>query len=190
MMTRRRTAIALVLAAVWLAASATPALGQTQSPNSPTSGELVEEPKEWDGREIEFTGEAIGEAMARGEYAWLHLNDDAYYLANVEEGSALGGYNSGHAVWIREDLAREISVFGDYHHQGDVVRVRGRFNAACPEHGGDMDIHAEELTVLSVGHTVVDPIKPWKPTLALVLSVGAATAYSLHRRWLSAVRVA
>jgi hypothetical protein len=77
-----------------------------------TSGELVESPKEFDGTEITFVGEAVGESMRRGDMAWLHLNDDAYMERNVEEGASLGGVQLG-----------ACSVGGrEGRHQGDALR--------------------------------------------------------------------
>ncbi len=135
------------------------------------SASLVENARLWDGREISFTGEAIGEAMVRGGHAWIHLNDDAYMWKNIEEGAELGGYNSGHAVWIPASLAGEVRFFGDYKHEGDVVRVTGRFNAACPQHGGDMDIHADQLMVLRTGHAVEHKVNTSRLALGLLLLV-------------------
>ncbi|MRR12116.1 hypothetical protein EG835_06535 [bacterium] len=175
------SALAFVLTVSLTMLCASSALAQTPSPNSPTSGELVEQPKKFDGTWVNFTGEAIGEVMVRGDRAWIHLNDDAYYLENVEEGAHLGGYNSGHAVWLPADLARSISHYGDYKHEGDVVRVRGVFNAACPEHGGDMDIHATTLDVVKAGREVVDPVLPWKIWWAALLSITAAAFFGLLR---------
>ena len=82
---------------------------ESVSPNAPASGDLVEHPKTWNGQEIPFRGEAIGEAMIRGDNAWLHLNDDGYYLRNVEEGAGLSGYNSGMAVYLPSRLARRVN---------------------------------------------------------------------------------
>ncbi len=155
--------------------------GAAFAEESPFSARLVEDAALYDGTEIEFTGEVIGEVMYRGDGAWVHLNDDAYMERNVEEDAALGGLNSGQAVWVPEDLARAITRAGDYHNQGDIVRVRGIFNAACPEHGGDMDIHAEELVVLTPGHAVVDPVATWKPLLALGLGTLAALLFTRYR---------
>jgi hypothetical protein len=151
------------------------------SPNVYSSGDLVERSEEHDGTIVEFTGEAIGESMVRGEYAWLHLNDDAYYLKNVEEGAELGGYNTGMPVWLPASEARAITYFGDYKHEGDVVTVSGTFNAACAEHGGDMDIHAVTLAVLRTGHTVADPVRPAKVAWALGLGLIAALLYAVQR---------
>lgn len=153
------------------------------SPNEPSSGGLVDAPKEWDGKTVSFTGEAIGEAMVRGDKAWVHLNDDAYYLKNVEEGAHLGGYNSGMAVWLDASFAREIRLFGDYKHEGDVVKVSGTFNAACAEHGGDMDIHATSLEVLTGGRDAQDPVKRGKAILAGILALIAGGLFILNRSW-------
>ena len=43
--------------------------------------------------------------MVRGDFAWLHLNDDGYYLKNVEEGAGLSGYNTGMPIYLPTPLA-------------------------------------------------------------------------------------
>ncbi len=156
------------------------ALAQQVTGTGPDSAELVEDSEVWDGRRVEFQGEIIGEAMVRGEWAWIHINDDAYQLRNIEEGAEPGGYNTGHAVWIDADRLKDVVHYGDYHNEGDIVRVAGVFNAACAQHGGDMDIHADNLEVVRRGRRVVDPISPTKAWWAAVLSVVAAAAYGLY----------
>jgi hypothetical protein len=133
------------------------ASAQTAETPSPGSTALVEDAKDWDGRAVSFKGEAIGEAMRRGTMAWIHLNDDAYGLAQ-EAGAGLSGFNSGIGVWVDARLASRIALFGDYKHHGDVAEVTGIFHAACPQHGGDLDIHAESLRIMRGGHEVARPI--------------------------------
>ena len=152
------------------------------SPNQASSSELVEEPGAYDGGEITFTGEAIGEAMERGEMAWLHLNDDAYYQLNTEEGTPLGGYNSGMAIWVSGELTDAIAHYGDHSNAGDIVRVTGTFNAACAEHGGDMDIHAESLAVVTPGRRVREPLNRGKALWAVSLAAIAAAVFFIDRR--------
>ena len=152
------------------------------SPNAPSSTDLVERPKTWNEQEIPFTGEAIGEVMERGEYAWIHLNDDAYYAKNVEEGAGLSGYNSGMAVWIPTNLTDTIGTYGDYKHEGDIVKVQGVFNAACAQHGGDMDIHATSLAVVTPGRHAIDQIRAWKVALAILLALLALVLWQAERR--------
>ncbi|HEX9092735.1 MAG TPA: hypothetical protein VF902_02010 [Coriobacteriia bacterium] len=166
-------------------------------PNQPSSTELVDKQNVpgdvtkglfWNGRTVTFHGEAIGEVMVRGDYAWIHLNDDAYMVRNVEEGAKLGGYNSGMAVWIPASLTKQIDTYGDYQHEGSIVEIEGVFNGACKEHGGDLDIHATSLKILRAGHVVVDPIPPWKAALAVALAGIAGLLFWLERRFRSVLR--
>jgi hypothetical protein len=145
------------------------------------SASLVENANLWNGRIVTFKGEAIGECMVREKMAWIHLNDDAYMEKNIEEGAALGGYNSGHAVWVSAELAREIRFFGDFKHDGDIAKVSGVFNAACREHGGDMDIHASSMEILLIGHPVRHLVNTNRMMVAAVLFVLAGILYGIRR---------
>ena len=138
-----------------------------------SSAELIEHPADWDGQVVVFTGEAVGEAMVRGGEAWLHLNDDAYADGSIAAGAEPQGYNSGMAIVADADDVAAISLFGDYRHQGDVVEVIGVFNAACPEHGGDMDIHATELRVVHEGAPISHSVDSAR---IIALGVTLATA--------------
>lgn len=142
---------------------------------------LVENAKFWDGRAVEFAGEVIGESFRRGSMTWIHVNDDVYMWKNIEEGAVLGGYNSGQAVWLAAELAAKIRFFGDYKHEGDVLTVKGVFNAACREHGGDMDIHATELTIIKTGRRVVHTVNTGRLLSGLVLIAMAALVAVLRR---------
>jgi len=145
------------------------------------SAALVENANQWNGRAITFTGEAIGERMIRGDMAWIHLNDDAYAKKNVEEAGKLEGYNSGHAIWLPADLARQIRLFGDYQHAGDIVKVTGVFYAAAPDHGGDMTIHATSLAIVRPGHPVVHTVNTHRALLAAGLMCLACLLYGMRR---------
>jgi len=189
--------LATIAAAVALIASVSVAVPAWASdaplpPNKPDSTELINKmnvPGDvtkglfWNGKTVTFHGEAIGEVMVRGDYAWIHLNDDAYMIKNVEEGAKLGGYNSGMAVWIPSAQTKTIDTYGDYQHEGSIVEIEGVFNGACKEHGGDMDIHATSLKVLREGHVVADPTPPWKAILAVVLAVAAGALYWAERKY-------
>jgi len=142
---------------------------------------LVENAAAWNGRTITFTGETIGEFMARGDMAWIHLNDDSFKDGNLEENGGLAGYNSGHAVWIASVDATKISMYGDYTHSGDIVKVTGEFHAACREHGGDMDIHAVSLVVLQPGHAVSHEFAFNKALIALALCIVSGALFAIRR---------
>jgi len=136
----------------------------------PGSTALVEDAADWDGRTVSFTGEAIGEAMRRGDHAWIHLNDDAYGLADAGVDVPLAGYNSGIGVWLDARQASTIAVFGDNRHHGDLVEVTGVFHAACPQHGGDLDIHASSLRVARAGYATFRRILPSRMIAAAILA--------------------
>jgi len=102
------------------------------------SGEvLIENSRGFDGKQVTFQGEVIG-VMIRENNAWVNIYDN---------GIAIG-------IWCSADNARNISFSGDYTHVGDTVMVGGTFHMACPEHGGDTDIHADNFTILAVGRVV------------------------------------
>jgi hypothetical protein len=165
---------------LFMAALALPA--QAADLPSPGSAALVEDANEWDGRNVRFTGEAIGESMRRGTMAWIHLNDDPYGL---EETAELSGFNSGIGVWIEAGLASRITVFGGYGSHGDVVEITGIFKAACPEHGGDLDIHADSLRIVRAGHDTAHPIALSRMIAAAAmaaLTIGLFLASAMLRR--------
>lgn len=118
------------------------------------SSELVENFKKYDGREVVFKGEVVGEVIKRGDFAWLNINDDPYSVKSIPAGGKPTGYNSGQSIWIPFDEARKVRFAGSYNFQGDIVEVKGIFHAACPEHNGEMDIHASSLKVLKTGQKI------------------------------------
>jgi hypothetical protein len=120
------------------------------------SVDLINNAHKYDGQVIEYKGEVIGDIMRRGDNAWLNVNDGK---------NAIG-------IWASEDMVREIKVKGDYRNIGDLVLVRGYFNRACAEHGGDLDIHAHNIRVLEVGYPIEREVNQTKLWIALFLFIG------------------
>ena len=123
--------------------------------------ELVESAKLYDGKIIEFQGEVIGDIMKRGNHAWLNVNDGS---------RAIG-------IWATKEQAKNIIYPGDYNHIGDTIKIVGTFNRACSQHGGDLDIHAKEITLLKEGHKVEHPVDPWKITFSIILLIATVAIY-------------
>jgi len=146
------------------------------------SAALIENASVWDNRSISFAGEAVGEAMIRGDHAWLHVNDDAYQARNLDDGRPRAGYNSGQAIWAPAELARRVRLFGDYRNEGDAVRVSGEFHAACREHGGDMDIHATGLEIVREGHSVAQKLNIGRLWIGLALLAIAGALWLMRFR--------
>lgn len=160
-----------LFAAGLLLAAALAAFPEDPAPPAPGSVALVEDAAAWDGRTVRFVGEAIGEAMRRGGHTWIHLNDDAYGLAGPDEEVRRAGTNSGIGVWATADQASAIVRYGDYRRHGDLVEVTGVFHAACPQHGGDLDLHAASLSIVRAGYATAHPLRPSHAIAAAILAV-------------------
>lgn len=115
--------------------------------------QLVENAKAMDGQTVTVTGEAIGEAMERGDHAWVNLNDGT---------NAMG-------IWMPLDDAQSIKVFGNYKYHGDQFQVTGVFNRACAQHGGDVDIHSASITVVAAGYAAAEAVPALKIFIGSVL---------------------
>jgi len=102
------------------------------------SSELISNSEAFDGKLVTFRGEAIGDIMKRGNFAWVNLNDGE---------NAIG-------IWMTSVLAGQINITGNYKARGDILEVTGIFNRACPEHGGDLDIHAQAIKKIQEGRII------------------------------------
>ena len=137
------------------------------------SNTLIEQAMAYDGREVVFTGEVIGDVLNAGDHVWLNLSDGS---------NAIG-------VWVEKALTGGIQNVGRYAQHGDTVEVRGIFHRACPDHGGDLDIHAQSVTVIQQGYPVSHPVLWWKAALAVALTVLALACVTItfskinRRRW-------
>lgn len=140
-----------VFFAILLACFLQPALGVAAGHIS--SAELIGNAKEYEGRQVIYRGEVIGEVMRRGDFAWVNLHDG---------GNAIG-------IWVPFSLAKDIVYTGSYKAKGDIVEVTGIFNRACPEHGGDLDIHAQSFLKIEHGRPVLEVINPAKKNQVLIL---------------------
>ncbi len=145
-----------------------------------SSSDLIENSSKFDGQVVVFRGEVVGDILRRGEYAWITVNDDVYSRRPVREGGKLEGGNQGFGIWVPVRETREIRHIGGYRHRGDIVEIVGIFNQSCPQHGGDMDIHALELSVIQPGRSYQEIPNLRRALVALLLMV-----LSLSMFWLS-----
>lgn len=131
------------------------ALCSTCYSQSISSTDLINNAKEYDGKVVGYQGEMIGDVMARGNFAWVNLNDG----------------NNAIGIWIEKNFTKEILYFGSYKEKGDVIEVTGIFHRACLEHGGDLDIHAQVIKILQRGRPLTHRLNPGKRNFALFLGV-------------------
>ena len=115
--------------------------------------DLIENSIIMDGKAITVQGEVIGEALERGEYAWININDVS---------NSLG-------IWIKSDSLSDLNYYGSYKKKGDIVQITGVFHRACREHGGDIDIHCTDIAILSKGHNMEQSLSLKKLLVALIL---------------------
>ena len=149
-----------------IAGAASVSAGQQFTDESVSVAQLVEEAAKNNGREVLIEGELIGDLMARGDHLWLSV---------LDKGTAVG-------VWAEKGKLPSIRFLGAYGVQGDRVRIRGIMHRACPEHGGDLDIHAETVELLKRGKIVGHPINRLKIFAAFALSIVGLWLVSLWRR--------
>lgn len=147
------TAVLVLTLTIFAASfSALPAFAEERNPDAPVSlAELIDNARQYDNTVIQFQGEAIGDILYRGSDAWVNISD-----AN----------NSAIGVYMSAEMAGEISVLGRYGTQGDTLLITGTFHRACSDHGGDMDIHADQVKILNRGKAVAPEIPNWLPYLA------------------------
>jgi hypothetical protein len=126
--------------------------------------DFIENGKALDSKLIEIKGETIKESMRRGEYAWINISDGS---------NAMG-------IWLKNEEADKIKTFGNYKFKGDIVKVSGIFNRACSEHGGDMDIHGERLTIEEKGYKVDRHLNNSKVIASIALSAATLVLFGVY----------
>lgn len=131
--------------------------------------ELINQSKALDQQTVIIEAEVILEVLERGDMAWLNVNDGS---------NAIG-------VYLPIEMTEELDSFGDHQNQGDRVRIEAVFFRNCPEHGGEMDLHAKSLSIIEEGFAMERPISTWKFSFAIVgftLSMFSLWVYRIYRK--------
>lgn len=149
----RKTLLIWIMLAVALAAFQQSSLAENIS-------DLIAKAKDADKKRVEVSGEVIGDVMIRGEWGWVNIADKT---------GAIG-------VWARTEDLKKIAFTGDYKNRGDMIQVKGVFSRACDQHGGDTDIHADELLVINKGEETPRPVDLRKIIWLLSLILLALTS--------------
>lgn len=120
----------------------------------------------------ELHGEAVGGVVNAGEgYKWANIS---------------GTSNAVISVYLSDDLAKLIQNVGDYHTTGTTLKITGTYHIACPEHEGELDVHASAAEVTDNGGPVTHMVVPGRLEAALALCAVAALflmLYLLARRY-------
>ena len=149
-----------------------------------SSTQVILCPAAFDGREVTYVGEVVGELLPRDGGVWAQVNDDAYAL---QIGPLVGhreraGFNTGLAVWIPDGLHEDIEAPGRPGRRGDVIKVRGELLRTDPADGGGTTVRAEQLEVIADAVEVDDPLHVPQAIAAGVLTLGAAATLVWSRR--------
>ena len=144
-----------VLAVVGLFFGLTQVVPAVSSAQPLSTRQLIEAGSEYDGKTVVFQGEVVGEIMKRRGGCWVNVNDGQ---------DSIG-------VWMPWDMSEAIKFTGSYRFKGDIVRVKGVFHYSCPDHGGDLDLHADSLQVMQPGWQHKQNIIPAKRDLLILLTV-------------------
>jgi hypothetical protein len=131
-----------------------------------SSTELINNAKEYDGKSVVYVGEAVGDVMVRGDFAWVNINDGE---------NAIG-------VWLNKELTGEIQFTGSYQAKGDRLEITGVFQRNCIQHGGDMDIHAQGTRKISPGRVVGEELDTSKRNFVFILLVVLCLVFVFVRR--------
>jgi hypothetical protein len=111
---------------------------------------LSENPTLYDGQEVEIIGEVLDE-LPQIDGCWFNLSDET---------ASIG-------VWADKGVKLpQIMHFGSYMVKGDILRVRGTFQASCYKHLGQMDIHADQIVVIGRGLARKEEVPQQKKSLA------------------------
>lgn len=102
-----------------------------------TIKEVLDGKNTFDKQVVTIQGEAIGCALKDSSpgRCWVNVRDTT---------AAIG-------VVLDCDEAKKITFFASYKATGDQIRVEGIFNTMCPDHKTETDIHAQQLTIVSLG---------------------------------------
>ena len=135
-------------------------------------------PSAYDGKQVTYVGEVVGEVLARRGGAWAQVNDDDYALLT---GPVVGhreraGFNTGLSVWLDGDLAERIEAPGRPALRGDVVLLRGTILRADPDDGGGITLRATELETLAGPLQLEPPLHTLQVIVAVVLTLLAIGA--------------
>lgn len=130
--------------------------------------DLVEDAADWNNQTVVISAEAIGEPLERAEGTWI----------NVSNGSNAMG------IWMSIEEAQRITVFGQYETLGDQLLITGQFHRACPEHGGEADIHLITMSITSPGEQMKTPVSFTKglSAMGMFLFAAALSVYYLSLR--------
>ena len=134
---------------------------------------LVSVNRALDGSEVRFSGEVVGDVVnADPGYKWVNV---------------MGTANNVIGVRMSDEQAKLIQNRGGYHSTGTVLQITGTYHIACPEHQGELDVHAADVVVQDNGGPITHLVSTQRLVVASLLcfiAVSLLFAFILIRRYL------
>jgi hypothetical protein len=124
-----------------------------------TSAEIIENADILDGYLITLRGEVISEPLERKDFCWINVYDNENYIS-------IG-------VMTTIEMISEIEFWGSHRTTGDTVDIEGTVFRADPSADGELDMHAENISIvhdIPAGPRNID-IPFWKLLLAIILTL-------------------
>ena len=158
--------------------------GQFDPDGRITSESIYACPRLFDGLDVRYVGEVVGDVLAREGGAWVLVNDDAYALEVGPIGAhrQLSGFNSGLSVWLPDGLHERISATGRFGRRGDIILVEGVLLRTDPADGGGITLRATTLEVLAPSVTTAEPLNRALAIAAAAVMLLAIGAILVARR--------
>jgi hypothetical protein len=141
-------------------------------------------PLAFDGLQLRYAGELVGDLLRRDGGAWVLVNDDAYALevGPLTTHRDARGSNSGLTVWLPDELVDQVTGLGRPGQRGDVVEVVGTVVRTDPTDGGGLTLRASSMDVLTPSTPVTEPLHVPQLVAALTLCLLALALWVARRR--------
>jgi hypothetical protein len=135
-------------------------------------------PQAFDGLDVRFAGEVIGDLLRRDGGVWVQVNDDDYALelGPLSRHEEHRGFNGGLAVWLPDGLHEQVTGLGGPHRRGDVLLIDGVIMRADPEDGGGTTLRAHSARVVAPSVELPTPLYVEQAIVAAILGPAAAAA--------------
>lgn len=131
-----------------------------------SSNELIEKARSFDGKIVTYKGEAVTAILNRGEHSWINLNDG----------------NNAVGIWCRSSDLNPVKSLGGYKERGDMLEIRGIFHRACPEHGGELDIHADSVKIIELGYKIKEKFDADRLKASAIIFLMAVIIIAIFRK--------
>jgi hypothetical protein len=149
-----------------------------------TSSQVFACPEAYDGLDVLYAGEVIGDLIRRDGGVWVQVNDDDYALEVGPQSRHADrrGFNTGLAVWLPDGLHEQLTGLGGPERRGDVLLLRGVLMRTDPDDGGGTTLRALQARIVAPSVELTTPLHVPQALVAALLGPLALGALVWSRR--------